>query len=49
VRLVVGDAWEAVPEDMLENLVRSIPRHIQQVIEREGGALLDAIGDRHYY
>jgi hypothetical protein len=35
---VVEDAWQEVPEYMLENLTRSMPKRVQQVIEREGAA-----------
>ena len=29
LRPVVEDAWQVVPEDMLENLMRSMPQRIQ--------------------
>lgn len=35
---VIEDTCHTVPEYMLENLARSMPQRVQQVIEREGAA-----------
>lgn len=37
LREAVAAAWEAVPEDFLASLALSMPRRLQQVIDRQGG------------
>jgi hypothetical protein len=37
LKLLVREAWEAVPEEFLLKLIKSIPERIKRVIEANGG------------
>ncbi len=37
---LISEAWEAVPETLIKNLMRSMSKRLWQVMEREGGGLI---------
>jgi hypothetical protein len=39
LRAAIGEAWEAVPEDLLLRLAHSMPQRLRLLIEKEGGEI----------